>query len=329
MRSRLTLVASIVLALLAAPFAVESQPAKVARIGFLSASSLADPRTQTFVDAFRQSLRDLGWVEGQNVVIEYRWAEDKTERLPELAADLAQRKVDILLAATTPAIRAAKEATGTIPIVMANAGEAVGSGFVTSLARPGGNITGLSMLAGELVAKQLQILKEVVPKVSRVALLWNPANPSNPVQRAHAEDAARAAGVRLEPLEVRGPADVDRAFATMTKERAGGIIVLVDSLLISQRTRIADLATKHRLPTIYGLIDHVRAGGLVAYGPNIPDLYRRAAIYVDKILKGAKPGDLPIEQPTKFELVVNLKTAKALGLTIPPSLLLRADQVIE
>ena len=316
--------------LLTAPLVAHAQPAgKATHIGFLSPSSLHDPRTQTFVEAFRQGLRDLGWVEGQNMTIEYRWAEERTERLPDLARDLARLKVDVIVASTSPAVQAAKQATKTIPIVMTNAGDAVATGFVVSIARPEANITGLSMMAGELVGKQLQILKEVVPNLSRVALLWNPTNASNAPQLLHAQDAARTLGVRLHSLEVRGPGEIEGAFAAMTKERAGAVIVLLDSMLVANRTRIAELAARSRRPAMYGLTDHVKAGGLMAYGPNVADMHRRAATYVDKILKGSKLTDLPVEQPTKFELVVNLKTAKALGLTIPPLLLARTDEVIQ
>jgi putative ABC transport system substrate-binding protein len=327
---RRTFLALVSVGLLAAPLAAEAQQArKVPRIGFLSPSSLSDPRTALFVEAFQQGLRELGWVEGQNIAIEYRWAEERTERLPDLASNLASLKVDVIVAATSPAIQAAKQATGTIPIVMAVVAETVATGFVSSIARPGGNITGLSMMGTELVGKQMEILKEVVPKVSRVALLWNPATPGNVPQLPHVQDAARASGVRLQSLAVRGPDEIDSAFVAMTRERAGAVIVLADPMFIAQRKRIADLAAKSRLPAMYMLTDHVKAGGLMAYGPNIADLYRRAATYVDKILKGAKPADLPIEQPTKFELVINLKTAKALGLKIPQSLVARADEVIQ
>jgi putative ABC transport system substrate-binding protein len=318
------------LGLLAAPLAAEAQPAgKMPRIGFLSPSSPSDPRTHRFLEAFKQGLHALGWREAQNITIEYRWAEEKTERLPDLARQLVSLRVDVIVAATTPAILPAKQATATIPIVMAVAVDPVGTGIVPSIARPGGNITGLSLMAPELLGKQMQLVREVVPKVSRMAILWNPSNASNAPQLRNARDAARALKVQLQALEARGPAEIDSAFAVMTKERADAVIVLADAMLIAHRTRIADLAAKSRLPAMYGLTDHAAAGGLIAYGPNIADLYRRAAVYVDRILKGAKPADLPIEQPTKFELVINLKAAKALGLTIPPSLLARADQVIE
>jgi ABC-type uncharacterized transport system substrate-binding protein len=330
MMNRRTFLCGLTLGTLVAPLAAEAQPAgKVARIGFLSPSSLSDPRTQIFVEAFLQGLRDRGWISGQNMTIEYRWAEERTERLPELATDLANLKVDVLVAATSPAVQAAKIATVTIPIVMTNAGDAVATGFVTSIARPNTNITGLSMMGGELVGKQLQILKEVVPNLARVALLWNPSNSSNAPQLRHAEDAVRTLRLRLQPVEVNGPGDIEAAFARMIKGHAGGVIVLLDSMLAANRSRIAELATKSRLPTIYGLTDHAKAGGLITYGPNVAEMYRRSAVYVDKILKGSRVSDLPVEQPTMFELVINLRTAKAVGITIPPSVVGRADQVID
>jgi len=237
--------------------------------------------------------------------------------------------VDVIVTYTTPATQAAKQATGTIPIVIAAAIDPVSTGLVASLARPGGNVTGVSTMTPDLVGKQLQVLKEVLPKVSRVALLGNPANAGNAPQVQQAEVAARALGIRLQPLEARVPQDIDRAFAAMTTERAGGVIVLVDTMLTAHRTRIADLANRRRLPTVFGIIENLEAGGLMAYGPSVRDMFRRAAAYVDRILKGAKPADLPIEQPTKFELVINMKTARVLGLSIPPSLQVRADQIVE
>ena len=309
--------------------AVEAQRAtSIPRIGFLSPSSLSEPRTPRFLEAFRQSLRELGYVEGQNIAIEFRWAEGKYERLPGLAAELVRLRVDVIVA-YGPAIQAAQQATGTIPIVMAVALDPVGAGHVASLGRPGGNITGLSSMAPELVGKQLELLKEVVPKVSRVALLANPANPGSAPQVRAAQDTARALGVRLQLLEARGPSEIDNAFAAITAERAGAVIVLPDAMLLDHRTRIADLAARRRLPIVSAMFENAEAGGLIAYGPSIPDRFRRAATYVDKILKGAKPADLPVEQPTKFELVVNLKAARALELTIPKSLLQRADQIIQ
>jgi putative ABC transport system substrate-binding protein len=303
------------------------QAASRPRIGFLGTSSPSDPRAARYAGAFQQGLRELGYVEGQNIAIEFRWAMGKYDRLPGLAAELVGLKVNVLVAGAQPAIQAAKDATETIPIVMVSS-DPVAAGFVASLARPGGNITGLSMMSAELLGKQLELLKEVVPKVSRVALLGNPTNPGNAQWAQHAQDAARALGIRLQPLEARDPTEIDRAFTQMTRERAGAVFLLNDTMLSDHRTRIADHATRRRLPTVSGLSEHAEAGGLLAYEPSRADTWRRAATYVDKILKGAKPADLPVEQPTTLELVINLKTAKALGLTIPQAVLLRADRVI-
>ena len=315
--------------LLAAPLAAEAQPvATVPRIGYLALNPTANPHLH---EAFRQGLRDLGYVEGRNVVIESRDAEGKPERLPALAAELVALKVDVLVAQPTVAALAAKQATRTLPIVFPVA-DPVSSGLVTSLARPGGNLTGLSILAPEMVGKGLELLKQAVPGVSRVAVLWDPgAFPERTAKdmRKEVEVAARALGVRLQFIEARGPDDFDRAFSEMTRARAGALTVLGGSMLFSERKRLVDLAAKNRLPAVYPWREGVDAGGLMAYGPNVADLFRRAATYVDKILRGAKPADLPVEQPTKFELVINLKAAKALGLTIPPSVLLRADEVIQ
>jgi putative ABC transport system substrate-binding protein len=322
-----------VLALLAlgtVPFATEAQQAsKVARIGFLLTNRAAVPRN---VDAFVQGLRDLGYVEGRNVVIEYLDAEGKLERLPAFAAELVALKVDVILAPTTPATVAAKQATKTIPIVFTVVSDPVTSGLVTSLARPDGNVTGLTVLEPDLVGKRLELLKQVVPGVSRVAVLWHPGAVGERTEkdvRKEAEAASRALGVPLQFVEARGPADFDRAFLDMTRASAGALTVLESTVFFIERRRLVDLAAKNRLPAVYGLREFVDAGGLMAYGPNQPDLFRRAATYVDKILKGAKPGDLPVEQPTKFELVINLKTATAIGLTIPQSVLGRADEVIQ
>ena len=315
---------------LAAPLAVDAQQAgKVPRVGVLFAGSRSDPAFQRAVDAFQQGLVELGYVEGQSIAIEYREAQGKYERLPDLAAELVRLKVDVIVGATVPTIQAARQATKTIPIVMTLIADPVATGLVANVARPAGNITGLSTMAPDLMGKQLELLREVLPKASRVAVLWNPANPSNALQLREAQDAARALGVRLQPLEVRDPTEFEKAFAAMTRERAGALLVLSDSTLLTQRERIADLAAKSRLPAVSGMRAHAEAGGLIAYGANIFDIWRRAATYVDKILKGAKPGDLPVEQPTKFELVINLKTAKALGLTIPQALLIRADEIIQ
>jgi putative ABC transport system substrate-binding protein len=312
-----------------APLVAEGQQAaKVPRIGWLSPHLAASPHLR---ESFLQGLRDLGYVEGRTVVIEYRDAEGKLERLPALAAELVAAKVDIIFAGgATRAILAATQATKAIPIVFAGVGEPVTSGLVTSLARPGGNVTGLSSLTVELVGKCLELLKQAVPGVSRVAVLWPQGAIDERTEKdmlKEADVAARALGVRLQVVEARGPEDFDRAFSDMTRARAGALTVLPSAMLLVDRRRLVDLAAKHRLPAVYGLREFVDAGGLMAYGANFADLYRRAATYVDKILKGAKPGDLPVEQPTKFELVI--KTAKALGLTIPQSVLLRADEVIE
>jgi putative tryptophan/tyrosine transport system substrate-binding protein len=314
--------------LLAAPLAAEAQqPVKVARIGVLAPGSpTSSPQLR---EAFRQQLRELGYVEGQNIVIEYRWAEGRAERLPDLAAELVSLNVDVIVAGGTPGPLAAKHATGTIPIVMTAAGDPVGSGLVASLARPGGNVTGLSARSPDLSGKRLQLLKEVVPGVARVAVLWNAANPYAALVVRETEAAARSLGVQVQFLEVRGPDDFENALPAAIRGRAGALIVVEDPLTFLYLKRIAEFAAQNRLPATYGYREFAEAGGLMTVGPNLADLYRRAAIFVDKILKGAKPADLPIEQPTKFELVINLKTAKALGLTLPPSLLLRADQVIE
>ena len=269
------------------------------------------------------------YIEGQNIAIEFRWAEGKYDRLPDLAAQLVSLKVDIIVATGLPAIQAAKQATGTIPIVMATSLDPVATDFAASLARPGGNITGLSAMAPELVGKQMELLKEVVPKMSRVALLRNPANPGTVPMVRRAQDAARASGVQLQLLEARSPSEIDRAFAAMTMERAGALIVLLDAMFADHQGRIADLAARHRLPAVYGSHEFAEAGGLMAYGSSFVDRHRRAATFVDKILKGAKPADLPIEQPNKFALAINLRAAKTLGLTIPQSVLLRADEIIQ
>ncbi len=323
------LIIAFALGILVAPFAAEAQPAgKVPRIGVLSASSSPSSNPRSY-EAFRQGLRELGSVEGQNIVIDYRFAEGRFVRLPDLAAELVRLKVDIIVAVPTPAAAAAKNATETIPIVMISVGDPVGLGLIASLARPGGNVTGLTYSAGmEIFGKGLELLKETVPKVRRVAILSNPGNPAQPLMIREVNVAARSLGVQLQLLEARGPNEFDGAFAAMAKERVGALLVVADSMFIAHRTRLADLAARSRLPAAYGFRESVEAGGLMSYGPSVPDLFRRAATFVDKILKGAKPADLPVEQPTKFELVVNLKTARALGLTIPQSVLIRADEVI-
>ena len=324
------LVAVLAVSLLAAPLAADAQQAgKVPRIGFLGVTSPSD--RPSHLDAFRQRLRELGWVEGQNIVIDYRYAEGRVDRLPDLAAELVRLKVDLIVAsAGTQAATAAKNATETIPIVMIYVRDPVGTGLIASLARPGGNVTGVSGSAGlELFAKQLELLKETVPKIRRVAILSNPDNAYHQLAIREVNVAARSLGVQLQLLEARGPNEFDGAFAAMATERVGALLVLSDAIFNSHRTRLADLAARSRLPAAYGVRESVEAGGLMSYGPSFLDLFRRSAAYVDKILKGAKPADLPVEQPTKFELVINLKTAKALGLDVPPSLLARADEVIE
>jgi len=311
--------------------AMAQQAAKLARIGYL-ASNLAGSGPVHLLEAFRQGLRDLGYVEGRNVVIEYRDAQGKLERLPALAAELVALKVDVIFAPGTQHALAAKQATTSIPVVFADIADPVARGLVTSLARPGGNITGLANLQTDLVGKWLELLKQAVPRLNQVAFLWEPGYLPERAQRdlqERAEAAAKAAGVRLRFVEVRGSADLDRAFSDMVRARVDALIVWGGIMFIYERQRIAELAAKNRLPGAYTMSEFVDAGGLLSYAPNIADNFRRAAGYVDKILKGAKPADLPVEQPTKFELVVNLKTAKALGLTIPPSLLQRADRVIE
>jgi putative ABC transport system substrate-binding protein len=317
--------------LLSAPLDAEAQQAaKVPRIGYLANNLTANPHLR---EAFLQGLRDLGYVEGRNVVIEYRSAEGKSERLPTLAAELVALEVDVIVAPGTPLALAAKQATRTLPIVFAAFGDPVRSGLATSLARPGSNATGLSiLLSSELVGKYLELLNQAVPGVSRVAVLWQRGGLGERTEQdllKGAEVAARALGVRVQFVEARGPADIDRAFSDMTRARAGALAVLATSMLNSERRRLVDLAAKNRLPAMYPYREFVEAGGLMAYGADLADLTRRAATYVDKILKGAKPADLPVEQPTKFELVINLRTAKAIGLTIPQSLLLRADEVVQ
>jgi putative ABC transport system substrate-binding protein len=305
------------------------QAAKFPRIGYL-VLNLAGARHLT--EAFLQGLRDLGYVEGRNLVIEYRNHEGKEERLPALAAELVALKVDVILAVSTLTALAAMKVTRTLPIVFAAAAEPVTSGLVTSLARPGGNVTGMSAVAPELVGKCLELLKQTVPGVTRGVILWQPGAPDERTDKdmlKEAEVASRTLGVRLQAVKARRPEDFERAFSDVTKARAGALIVLTSVMFINERRRLVDLAAKNRLPTVYPQRHFVDVGGLMSYGPNGPDLFRRAATLVDKILKGAKPADLPVEQPTKFELVINLKTAKAIGLTVPQSRLARADQVIE
>jgi putative ABC transport system substrate-binding protein len=309
-----------VAAALAAPLAAEAQQgAKVYRIGALGTG---EP------ELLRQTLREAGYVEGPHLTIEWRSADGRPERFGDLAAELVRLKVDVLVASNPAATFAAKKATASIPIVMVNTPDPVQLGLVASLGRPGGNITGTTSLSADLSVKQLELLKEAIPQASRVAVLWNPANPWHPLAIKGAERAARSLLLRLHHVEVRAGEDLEAAFTAMTKERADGVLVLSDPMTFFHRARIADLAAKRRLPTMHGVRGYVDAGGLMSYWANQADLYRRAVSYVDRILKGAKPGDLPIEQPTRFELVINMKTARALRLPIPPSLLARADEVI-
>jgi putative ABC transport system substrate-binding protein len=302
--------------------------AKVARIGWLSIASRT-PEVAHLIEAFELGLRELGYVEGQTIAIEYRFAEGKPERLPRLAAELVGLKVDIIVTPNPAGTQAAKQATPTIPIVMLAVVDPVGTGLVASLARPGGNITGLAATSSpEIVGKYLELLKQAVPKVSRVAVLRNPANPDTAQMSREVERAARSLGVQLQVLDVTGPHELDGAFAAM-RERARALLVLADTMFFLHRARIANLATKNRLPTISGNKEMAEAGLLMTYGRNLSHDFRRAAVYVDKILRGAKPADLPVELATKFELVINMKTAKALGLTIPPSVLARADALIQ
>jgi putative ABC transport system substrate-binding protein len=281
------------------------------------------------IDTFRQALDDLGYIKGKNVRFEYRYAEGHNERLPELANDLVGLNVDLILTWGTDAVLAAKQATTTIPIVMGTSGNPLGSNIVTNLARPGGNVTGCSSHAAELQAKRLQLLKEVVPELSRVAILFNPKNHRLPLALQSAQKGAQVLHVSLAVYDVHDTGTLDAAFVTLTKDRPDAFMVPADAFLVSQRSRIAQFAIENKLPSVYAFREYIEAGGLIAYAPNYNDLFRRAASYVDKILKGTKPGELPIEQPTKFDLVLNLKTAKTLGITFPPALLIRADELIE
>ena len=303
------------------------QPKKVPRIGFLSAASASSSAARR--DAFRQGLHELGYVEGKNIVIEYRYAEGKLDRLSALAAELIRLKMDLIVSAGPATTRAAKQATATIPIVMASDDDPVGSGFVASLARPGGHITGLATFGPEISGKQLELLKEIVPKISRVGVFGDVIRPGTAQALKEITVAADGFGVQLQYLEVRGPKDIETAFRAAGKERAEAVLVQRSAVLFSQRRQLAELAVKNRLLAIYGSPEYVEDGGLMSYSVSIADLFRRAATYVDKILKGANPADLPIEQPKKFELVINLKAAKQIGLTIPPNVLARADRVIK
>jgi putative ABC transport system substrate-binding protein len=322
----MSMVALLALASLTAPLVAEAQQAgKVARVGVL-ADRPGNP------DALRRAFQELGWVADQNIVIEFRWAEGQFERFPALAKELVDLKVDVIMTSATPATLAAKNATRTIPIVFTHVADPVGGGFVASLARPGGNLTGVSSINLELSAKRLDLLKEAIPGAFRIAVLWHAGTATDPVYREmirQTEVGARPLGVQLQVVEVRDSTELDEAFAAMERKGAQALLVVPGPLVFAERRRLADLALKNRLPTMFGDWGHAQAGGLMGYAANPFAMLRRAAACVDKILKGAKPADLPVEQPTKFELVINLKTAKALGLTIPPSVLARADEVIE
>ena len=312
---------------LAAPLAsFAQQPAKIFRIGFLGSESASSWASR--VEALRAGLRDLGYVEGKNIVIEFRWAEGKNDRLPDLAAQLVRLKVDVLLTHGTPPTLAAKQSTATIPIVMTGVGDAVAVGIVASLARPGGNITGTTYFAPELGAKRIELLKEALPRITRVAVLSNPDNSSNALFFQAMEVTAKAVKVGLQQFEARGPNVFDSAFAAMAKKRVGAVVVQEDPMLNVNQGAIANLAVKHRLASA-GIIELAEAGGLIGYGVVYLEMYRRAAYFIDKILKGTKPGDIPVERPTKFEMVINMKTAKALGIKLPNAILLRPDRVIE
>ena len=317
------------LSLFAAPLAAEAQPAgKVWRIGLLDYSAL-DPARQEWWNAFRQQMRQLGYVEGQNVSFEPRWGQGDDSRLPKLAAELFGLKVDLIVTGGSSAAIAAKRTTSTIPIVTATGSDPVATGIVASLRQPGGNVTGLTSINSELAAKRLDLLRSLAPRASRIAILWDETDAGSRLGEQEAEAAAKTAGLTLHSVPVSSTASLEATFATVVRSRAGALMVVSTARLFSYRKRIAELALKHRLPTVDSSREYVDAGGLASYGTDYPELFRRAAVYVDKILKGAKPGDLPVEQPTKFELVINLKTAKALGLTIPQSLLGRADEVIQ
>jgi putative ABC transport system substrate-binding protein len=312
--------------LLAAPLASEAQQAvRVYRIGYLS----PDSGPSRYSEALRQGLRDLGWVEGEDIAIEYRWAGQKRDRLPDLARELVRHRVDLIFAPSVQGAFAAKRATKTIPIVIPVATDPVGSGLVKSLAQPGENLTGFAFLSEELVAKRFELLKEVAPETTLVAVLVNPTHPAAKVELREGERVARLLRLQVQAFEARDPTQLASALAEMAQQRAYALLPVSDRLFVTERKTIAEFAARHRVPVIHFATEFVADGGLMAYGPNITALYRRAATLVDKILKGAKPGDLPVEQPTKFELAINLKTAKALGLTIPPAVLARADEVIE
>jgi len=315
------------LAAFAAPLAVEArQPEKIYRIGFLWDSPTVWPHA---LEAFRRGLRDRGWIEGKNIVIEYRWAEGRFDQLPSMVEELVRLKVDVIVAPTSIYTAAAKRVTSTIPIVFASHADPVNTGHVESLARPGTNATGTTIIMSETMVKSLELLKATIPGLVRLAVIWDPATPSHRPSLAAVEDGSRVLSVRIQAIPVKSSMEFDTAFSAMAQERAGAVLVLSTPLFIGGAKRLAELALTHKLPSMFGPREHVEAGGLMSYSPDRADLYRRAAGYVDRILRGANPADMPVEQATKFELVINLKTARAIGLAIPPSLLLRAVHVIE
>jgi putative ABC transport system substrate-binding protein len=326
---RIGLAVVLALSLTSPLLTIAQQEGKVIRIGILGNVPVTDAQGSRLWGGFIQELRTLGYIEGRNLKIEHRSSEGRYERLPELAAELVRLRVDVIVVGGDQNALVAKQATDTIPIVMAAVNDAVSSGLVASLAHPAGNVTGLSFLVPEITGKQLELLKEMVPRISRVAIFWNPGNPSTATVLRVGTVAAQSLGVQVQPMPVRGLDELEKAFATMNREHIEALLVPADGMMLFHRKRIVNLAAKSRLPAMYGLTEYVEAGGLAVYSPSLYDLFPRAAVYVDKILKGTKPADLPVEQPTKFELVINLKTAKALGLTIPQTLLLRADQLIE
>jgi len=327
MTSRRTFLATVISGSLAPSLAALAQQAgKVYRIGFVWDTPAVWPHA---LEAFRQGLRDLGWIEGRNIIIEYRWAEGRFDRLGGLMEELVQLKVDLIVAPTSIYTGAAKRATSTIPIVFVSHADPIGSGHVASLARPGANATGLTIIMSETMAKSLELLKATIPGLTRVAVIWDPATPSHVPGVKALEAVVGTLGLRLQALAVRGATEFDTAFSAIVRGRAGAVLVLSTPLFMGEAKQLAELALTHKVPTMFGPREHVEAGGLLSYGPDRADLYRRAAAYVDKILKGANPANLPVQQATKFELVINLKTAKALGLTIPQAVLLRADEVIQ
>jgi putative ABC transport system substrate-binding protein len=322
---RVALAAAAAACLAALPLAALAQPGRLRRVGYLASGSPIGPAGST-----RKALRELGWVEGQNIIVEHRFAAGRLDRLPALADELVRLEVDVIIATGSSAALAAKRATGSIPIVMGGVGDPVGIGLVASLARPGGNITGVAYSVGlETFGKALELFKEALPALRRIAVLSNPGNPSHPLAISEVERTARSLGLQLQLLEARRVEDFDGAFAAIAREGVGAVFVLTEALFLSQSERLAALVAKHRLASLFGARENVVLGGLMSYGPSLDEQARRTALFVDKILKGARPADLPIEQPTTFELVINLKTAKALGITMPQSLRLRADEVIE